>query len=215
MKTNFSISIDAPCSKQFDQFKKRSNGGFCGSCQKQVIDFRQMSDDQVISFLQQNKVRTCGYFKSSQINRTMETSKSTKFKFLRVAAVAVFSLLSLYAVQAQNNTLKTKTEQNIQKEKAQDNLLTGTITDESGPLAGANVVLKGTRIGVTTDFEGKFKFPRTLKEGDVLIVSYVGYEPQKFVIKKDQKVLNVKLSGDDLLLLGEVEVKQVYSSKRK
>ncbi|GAL71574.1 TonB family protein [Jejuia pallidilutea] len=107
--------------------------------------------------------------------------KQSKFNFLRVATVAIFSLLSLHSIKAQENTVASKT---VKKEVVQDNLLSGVVLDESGPLAGANILLKGTQIGVTADFDGKFKFPKVLQEGDVLLVSYIGYETQKFVIKK-------------------------------
>lgn len=210
METTFSISINNPCSERFSQFKRTTTGGFCNACQKEVIDFRQMSEEQIINYLKQKQDNTCGVFKSSQIQRAMETKtlKQPKFKFLKVAAVIVFSLLSLHGIQAQENTKATKTE------IAQKNLLKGVISDESGPLAGANIVLQNTKVGATSDFDGKFTFPKVLKEGDVLIVSYIGYEPQKFVITKDQKFLEVALTGDDIDLMGAVEVKKVYKSKR-
>lgn len=213
MKTNFSISMSNPCSEQFGKFKQTPTGGFCYLCEKEVIDFRQMSDEALLDYLNNRKENTCGVFKSSQIKKTMESQKlkQSKFKFFGVAAIAIFSLLSLHTIQAQEKAVDTKT---VKKEVVQDNLLTGIVSDESGPLAGANILLKGTRIGVTADFDGKFKFPRVLKEGDVLLVSYIGYETQKFVIKKGQKYLKVELTGDDIDLMGEVEVNEVYSSKK-
>lgn len=214
MKTNLSISISNPCSEQFSQFEKTHTGGFCNSCQKEVIDFRKMIDDALLDYLETNTTKTCGIFTNSQLHRTMKhsTSKQNKLSFIKVAAIAVFSLLSLHTVQAQSKTAKSET---VQKEVVQSNLLTGVVMDESGPLVGATILLKGTRIGVTADFEGKFKFPRVLKEGDIILVSYIGYETQKFVIKKDQKFLKVQLSSDDIDLMGEVEVNEVYSSRRK
>ncbi|WP_042241297.1 carboxypeptidase-like regulatory domain-containing protein [Jejuia pallidilutea] len=214
MKTHFSISISNPCPEQFSAFKKTAIGGFCNSCKKEVVDFRQMSDTALLDYLHNRPENTCGIFKSSQIKSTMEVQKikQSKFNFLRVATVAIFSLLSLHSIKAQENTVASKT---VKKEVVQDNLLSGVVLDESGPLAGANILLKGTQIGVTADFDGKFKFPKVLQEGDVLLVSYIGYETQKFVIKKNQKFLKVELSGDDINLMGEVEVNEVYSSKQK
>jgi len=212
MKTNFSISISNPCSEQFSGFEQTTTGGFCNLCQKEVIDFRHMPDKALLDYLQSKKENTCGVFKSSQLKRTMKSQKlkGSKFTFLRVAALAVFSLVSLHTFQAQENS----SNKAVQKEVVQDNLLSGVVLDESGPLAGANILLKGTRIGATADFDGKFKFPKVLKEGDVLLVSYIGYETQKFVIKKGQKFLKVELTGDDIDLMGEVEVNEVYSSKK-
>lgn len=216
MKQHLSISISKPCSEKFSTFEKTGHGGFCNSCEKEVIDFRKMTNNQVLHFVQNSEDNVCGNFKTSQLNRIMETSKpiqQTKFKFLRIAAIAMLSLTSLHHIQAQDKKPVTEVVQKAEN-KVQDKFLAGVVTDESGPLAGANIILKGTKIGTTTDFDGKFKFPRVLNEGDVLIVSYIGYKPQKIVIKKDQKILKVALTGDDIYLMGEVEVNQVYKSKR-
>ncbi|HSI70872.1 MAG TPA: TonB-dependent receptor [Gillisia sp.] len=58
---------------------------------------------------------------------------------------------------------------------AQDNQVTGTVTDASSglPLPGANVIVKNTTIGTQTDFDGNFSLNAEL--GDVLVVSFLGY----------------------------------------
>lgn len=57
--------------------------------------------------------------------------------------------------------------------------ITGTVTDaKTGePLIGVTVMVKGTQTGVTTDVDGQFKL--ACKEGDVLQVSYIGYETKE------------------------------------
>jgi len=53
--------------------------------------------------------------------------------------------------------------------------ITGTVTDQDGiPLAGANVVEKGTVNGVTADFDGNFNI-EVADNNVTLIVSYIGY----------------------------------------
>ncbi|OUR94724.1 SusC/RagA family TonB-linked outer membrane protein [Flavobacteriales bacterium 34_180_T64] len=58
--------------------------------------------------------------------------------------------------------------------------VTGTITDEASslPIAGANILVKGTTTGATSDFDGNYaiqvdNFPA------VLVVSYLGYETKE------------------------------------
>ncbi|WP_373018922.1 TonB-dependent receptor domain-containing protein, partial [Muriicola sp.] len=59
--------------------------------------------------------------------------------------------------------------------------VTGTVTDEDGtPLPGASVVKKGTRVGTTTDFDGKFSIDAII--GDRLTISYIGYQPKEVLI---------------------------------
>ncbi|MQP51666.1 MULTISPECIES: TonB-dependent receptor domain-containing protein [unclassified Flavobacterium] len=54
--------------------------------------------------------------------------------------------------------------------------VTGTVIDGdlNQPLAGANVVVKGTSTGTVTDFDGKFEISTTEKSGQI-VISYLGF----------------------------------------
>lgn len=52
--------------------------------------------------------------------------------------------------------------------------ITGTVNDETGPLPGANVIIKGTTNGTTTDFDGKFSLNVAVGSGKV-VISFIGY----------------------------------------
>ncbi|MDC6386575.1 SusC/RagA family TonB-linked outer membrane protein [Flagellimonas taeanensis] len=58
-------------------------------------------------------------------------------------------------------------------------MLTGTVVDENGvPLPGASIIAKGTTVGTTTDFDGKFEL--SLPSGTTVIqVTYIGYKPKE------------------------------------
>ena len=58
----------------------------------------------------------------------------------------------------------------------------GLISDENGPLKDVNVRKKGTRNGVVTNEKGEFTFPEKLKTGDVLLISFIGFETQEYII---------------------------------
>ncbi|GAB1855927.1 hypothetical protein MHTCC0001_07620 [Flavobacteriaceae bacterium MHTCC 0001] len=170
-----------------------------------------MSDTQILQYLNRN-TSICGCFKDTQIHRTMTTTSTTdRFRYLKIIVLSVCSLFTLHTVQAQSGTVMSKGSKII----VQDNLLTGMVTNASGPMAGTNIILEGTKIGVTSDFNGKFIFPKALKEGDVLVFSYLGYKTQKITITKNQKPLKIMMVEDDIYLLGEVPVNRVYSSKGK
>lgn len=63
---------------------------------------------------------------------------------------------------------------------SQEKTVTGNITDENGlPLPGATVVEQGTDNGTTTDFDGNYQI--SIQEGNVLILSFVGYTDQELV----------------------------------
>jgi TonB-linked SusC/RagA family outer membrane protein len=88
----------------------------------------------------------------------------------------------------------------------------GTIIDESTsePLPGANIQVKGTTTGTITDLNGGFTIEA--KQGDVLVISFVGYIPKEITVT-DQAVLNVSLAPD-IQSLEEVVVVGYGTQKR-
>lgn len=61
----------------------------------------------------------------------------------------------------------------------------GTVTDAktNQPMPFVNIVFKGTNIGMTTDFDGKYSI-ETKTPGDSLIASFIGYKRQTRVVEK-------------------------------
>ncbi|MBG7612650.1 mucoidy inhibitor MuiA family protein [Polaribacter sp. BAL334] len=86
--------------------------------------------------------------------------------------------------------------------KLESNSVSGIVTDGSSPLPGASVIVKGTTIGATTDFDGKYSIsiPNGARE---LVFSYLGYVTKTVSI--DKNVLNVQLQ-EDASTLDEVVV---------
>ena len=85
-------------------------------------------------------------------------------------------------------------------------LLNGKVTDDmsSDPIAGVNVIVKGTSSGTASDFDGNFNI--TVNQGDVLVFSYVGYSTKE-INYNGQLSLNVSMSEDasqldEVLLIG-------------
>ncbi|WP_281979928.1 vWA domain-containing protein [Tenacibaculum mesophilum] len=79
---------------------------------------------------------------------------------------------------------------------AQQRTITGVVSDESGPLPGVTIVVKGTTIGTETDFDGKYSISAT--QGDVLVFSFVGMKTEMKTVGKSP-VINVVMKGDNVL----------------
>ena len=80
---------------------------------------------------------------------------------------------------------------------------TGVVKDATGEtIIGASVVVKGTSNGVITDIDGNFQL-RNVKPGDVIQITYVGYEA--YEAKWEGRPLNVILQ-ESAELLDEVVV---------
>lgn len=73
--------------------------------------------------------------------------------------------------------------------------ITGVVTDAKGEsIIGANIMVKGTAVGTITDFDGKFSLP--VSNSSVLVISYVGYNPQE-VLVGDKVSMTVRLVEDN------------------
>lgn len=63
---------------------------------------------------------------------------------------------------------------------AQEKTVSGTVSDESGPLPGATIVVKGTQRSAQTDLDGKFAIAAS--QGQVLEFSYLGFKTQSVTV---------------------------------
>ena len=74
---------------------------------------------------------------------------------------------------------------------AQEKTVSGVVSDATGPIPGANVIIKGTSNGVQTDFDGKYSIKA--KTGDVLVFSFIGMNDTSLSVGSSS-VLNVKMA---------------------
>jgi outer membrane receptor protein involved in Fe transport len=68
--------------------------------------------------------------------------------------------------------------------------ITGTVVDaeSNSPLPGATVVIKGTQIGTTTDFDGLFSISEA-SEGDTLVITFIGFDAAEVVAEDGMEVV--------------------------
>ncbi len=82
------INIPIPCHENWENMTSQDKGRFCGSCQKVVIDFTKMSNDEIIDYFkkQETQKSTCGRFydvQLRQINQETNSQDITKDFFLK------------------------------------------------------------------------------------------------------------------------------------
>jgi TonB-linked outer membrane protein, SusC/RagA family len=64
----------------------------------------------------------------------------------------------------------------------QTKTISGTVTDQTGEvLIGVNVVVKGTSIGTSTDFDGKYTLPQ-VPANATIVATYIGFIAQEKVV---------------------------------
>ncbi|MCK0137018.1 TonB-dependent receptor [Arenibacter sp. S6351L] len=96
--------------------------------------------------------------------------------------------------------------------QAQQNIVNGTISDNSGtPLPGANILEKGTTNGTQADFDGNFSI-EVSDENSTLVISYVGFSTKEIVLN-GQSTINIIMEEsaaalDEIVVVGYGSVKK-------
>tara|TARA_Y100000782_G_scaffold112079_1_gene141482 strand:+ start:3013 stop:3768 length:756 start_codon:yes stop_codon:yes gene_type:complete len=197
------LNIHQPCHEKWSNMSPSEKGKLCASCQKEVVDFTQFTDQQLIDFFKQQRSgeNTCGRLQTHQLNRTLVHYKPTSH-WPSITLASVLSLLGITGY-AQNTTKLSPVLQQfsfqpemietlaIQKQYSlnfQTFTVKGLVIDAESeePLFVANVVQKGTYNGVSTDVDGNFSITVTTQDSVELSFSFIGYATKTIVFSIDQ-----------------------------
>lgn len=79
--------------------------------------------------------------------------------------------------------------------------ISGAIKDQNNgeSLIGVSVSVKGTVNGTTTDTDGKFKLRTKLSFPFTLVVSYIGYETQEYIIESPNQEVKINLATQSVM----------------
>ena len=75
--------------------------------------------------------------------------------------------------------------------------ISGSVSDETGPLPGVTIVEKGTSNGTTTDFDGNFTLSVS-DENATIEISYLGFLTQEISANSDSFVITMESGSDEL-----------------
>jgi len=75
--------------------------------------------------------------------------------------------------------------------------VSGTVSEENGPLPGASVVVKGTTNGTSTDFDGNYTLNNVPSDA-VLVFSYVGFATQEIAVG-GRSSISITMAPDNAL----------------
>lgn len=180
MPKYLNIEIPNSCHENWNGMQPNQQGRHCLSCQKTVVDFTAMGDAELINFFTKKKENVCGRFFNEQLNRDIliPQKKYNWFKLLIRFTIPALLLSIKGSVKATTNK-NHKTEVFPRNKIIQGdtiiinkNIVTGKLIDEKEqPLANIPIVVKGTKIGTTTNEYGYFELKNPLKFPFVLSVN--------------------------------------------
>ena len=97
---------------------------------------------------------------------------------------------------------------------AQEKTVSGIVSDASGPIPGANVIVKGTKRGTQTDVDGKYSIKAS--QGETLVFSFIDMANQESKVGASNSV-NAKLVSsatnlDEVLITGALGIRKVKNA---
>jgi CarboxypepD_reg-like domain len=184
MKKSLTLSIAKPCGEDWNSFTPTDTGGFCASCNKNVIDFTHAGETEILNFFKNKPAHVCGRFRSDQLKTYLPAPNVVQpgFMLLRAGLLGLLFLLISKPGTAQVPVAKANVEilqrsQNntVEAGRQKEVRVSGVVTssEDGSPLPFVNIYIKDTVIGTITDIEGKFDIH--VKPGSTLVISYLGY----------------------------------------
>lgn len=230
MKENRSLilNIPGPCTQSWDDMNAVEGGRFCRHCQKKVIDFSGMSDQEIRAALDNTNGQLCGRFDITQLRREITLPAEPKRSWLPAAMFA-----SLMTVLIPENSRAGSTPGTVRQSviRSEDHTIRvtargfveGSIIDghTNEGLTGVTVYLTESKgqVGTATDQTGRFRLHLPMQYRDRplhLKISYVGYESKDVCIDIDQLAMPlVILLRQETLSLKEVTVGTSYVTKKR
>ncbi len=197
MKQKIQITIPEPCHKGWQNMTPVEKGRFCASCQKTVLDFTYLSDNEIINLVNKSD-NLCGRISTSQLNRNLIKTKRTSNYFGYLAtSVLAFLGLGTSTVVAQERPVTEQTDLKYLN-KATDSVeritITGVVKDVYGdPLPGVSIIIKGEKTGIQTNEYGEYSIKAKLNE--ILIFSFLGYKEK--IVKVNSSKINIKFKIEE------------------
>jgi len=203
MSKRIQLHIPEPCHENWDKMTPVEKGRFCNACQKQVVDFTGMSDEQMIAFFRKPTTGSvCGRFIGDQLNRDIVVPKKRIpwvkyfFQFALPAFLISFKATAQGKVKILSGDTTIITSSPAIRGKVavgpiSEKIIQGRITDNNGNgIVGAIVTIKNMGISTATDSKGYYKLNYSGHASSIIVaVSAIGFiEKERTVVINKKKV---------------------------
>lgn len=204
------IQIENPCEEKWDDMQNITNGKFCDSCSKAVLDLTQKSDQEIFKILDESNGKICGRIFKHQSNRNLINSEKTivsqesKKGYSRlVAGLAIAASLTGIQTHAvtfekpliQISENKDSGEKDLDKEKISDNdfIISGKLinSDTGKPLPDIEVtfITKEKIFKAKTNQDGIYKLTVPdfhIRNNNVLHFDFGGYNDKDYILTEEE-----------------------------
>ncbi len=237
----FKLQIPKPCTERWEKMNATKSGAYCNSCQKEVIDFTRMTEQEVKDFFLQANGAVCGRFQKRQLEHSYKLTeyKTSTWEKWIMATIIGLGLPGIAVAQlrppAKPDTVQSEpvredlpTRQTLSKPDSNGHLplpvYYGPVVDKSTgePLPGTAVRMLNSSFYTVTDMDGHFQVKQDSIVGDasaVYEISFVGFKTLTFTLAELQKKPVIALEPDiivlgEMIVAGGVHVSRWWSPRR-
>jgi hypothetical protein len=171
MSKYLQIQIPKACHENWDKMDSSEQGRFCNSCQKNVVDFTLMNDDDLVDFFKKNTGNICGRLTASQLqtDHLIPGKKIPWLKYFFQITVPVFLFSAKANAQIGKVAVTQKHVVDKKRVKSQIPIVETKVTCNIEPVSpdavssqattGEVVIIAGGITSRTVIKENKFSLP--------------------------------------------------------
>ena len=215
------LSIPEPCHENWDTMSPTQQGRFCNACTKEVIDFSNMSDSEVLNYFTKKKKddKVCGRVYPDQLDRNIyAAAKKKKYWQWQYILTAFLFFMKPAKTKAQGMVVRMPADiplnivtEDQKKHNGKKIKISGVIKDEDGkPVPYASIKAVGSVVGAVADDQGKFSL-HTETGVKTLEISCLNYETREATINEKEIVLTKKVKVMDEVMLTSYESRRMGS----
>ncbi|MGV6828098.1 MAG: carboxypeptidase-like regulatory domain-containing protein, partial [Flavobacteriales bacterium] len=204
MKKTIKIQIPEPCHENWYQMTPTEQGKFCKVCTKEVLDFTQITDEDLVKKVMQGN-KLCGRFKASQLDRELKFERKTGISVAPLAASFLLPLTMLATNPSNKNNNNYKMQgkfvsiglSSLNNNTALKMVITthGKIKNIDGkPIVDAKISVKESGKTVYSDLNGAYKI--STSNDETLIIEKEGFKTKEIKLGRKSSVQYVILLAD-------------------
>lgn len=223
-------AIQDPCDKNWNEMQPEQQGRFCDSCEKSVVDFTNMSDFSIVSYLESHKQdKVCGRFTKPQLERVYQLKPTAPLPVFDLRAVVLglalttFSAVHTFAQSESWEPVKIDSVVRVEPvvmgkvavllpDHSSEKFVRGTIMNQLHSYQGIYVQLKNAKghvlKTVQPDGKGNFEIELNWKYNPSYIeVSGYGFETALRTFSSLNSLSGIRielLEKEEMMIIGEV-----------
>jgi hypothetical protein len=192
--TTLRIQIAEPCHENWNKMLEEEKGKFCLSCQKTVVDFSRMTNEQIINYFEQNAGKsTCGRIAKHQHDTPISNYRKVVTPWFNKYVAGFFMALGFYH-PSKGQTVTLQQEHHMMKGQIaiknpsmpvdKKLVINGRVLDSktNKGIRGVEITVAGSEIVATSDKNGNYSIEipsRLQNESLYLIVNHTNYMYQE------------------------------------